>query len=114
MHNKIDDLRNHLFATLEALQDPDKPMDLDRARAVADVAKVLVDSVKVEVEMIKVVGASVGTGFLPIVSDQPPPPRALSATAGGGTAPLHICRGCKHQTKVDPCEHCGARWRRIA
>ena len=30
MKNKIDDLRNHLFATLEALQDKENPMDIDR------------------------------------------------------------------------------------
>ena len=33
MKNKIDDLRNHLFATLEALQDEDNPMELERANA---------------------------------------------------------------------------------
>jgi hypothetical protein len=47
MRNKIDDLRNHLFETLEALKDDEKPMDLDRARAVAEVAKVIVESAKV-------------------------------------------------------------------
>lgn len=64
-NNKIDDLRNHLFATLEALQDEEKPMDLDRARAVADVAKVIVESAKVEVNFLKVTGAVKSTGFLP-------------------------------------------------
>lgn len=39
MKNKIDDLRNHLFAALEGLADPEKPMELDRARALADVAR---------------------------------------------------------------------------
>lgn len=63
--NKIDDLRNHLFETLEALKDDEKPMDLDRARAVADVAKVIVDSAKVEVEFLKVSGAVRSTGFMP-------------------------------------------------
>lgn len=64
MKNKIEDLRNHLFATLEALQDKDNPMDIDRARAVADVAKVVVDSAKVEVEHMKLTGSS-GSGFVP-------------------------------------------------
>ena len=36
--NKMSDLRDHLFATLEALQDPDKPMDLERARAIYEPA----------------------------------------------------------------------------
>lgn len=65
MRNKIDDLRNHLFETLEALKDKDEPMDLDRARAVADVARVIVDSAKVEVDFLKVTGAVRSTGFLP-------------------------------------------------
>jgi hypothetical protein len=67
--NKIDDLRNHLFETLEALKDPEKPMDLDRARAVATVAKVIVDSAKVEVDFLKVTGAVRSTNFLPIDAD---------------------------------------------
>ena len=65
MKNKIDDLRNHLFETLEALKDEDKPMDLDRARAVADVARVIVDSAKVEVDFLKVTGALRSTDFIP-------------------------------------------------
>lgn len=65
MKNKIEDLRNHLFETLEALKDPDRPMELDRARAVADVGRVLVDSAKVEVEFLKVTGQARGTDFLP-------------------------------------------------
>lgn len=63
--NKIDDLRNHLFETLEALKDDDKPMDLERARAIADVAKVIVESAKVEVSFLKVTGATRSTDFLP-------------------------------------------------
>lgn len=38
----IDDLRNHLFATLEELRDKQKPMELARAKAIADVAQVIV------------------------------------------------------------------------
>lgn len=67
--NKIDDLRDHLFETLEALRDEEKPMDLDRARTVAEVAKVIVDSAKVEVEFLKVTGAVRSTSFMPAVED---------------------------------------------
>jgi hypothetical protein len=63
--NKIEDLRNHLFATLEALQDEDKPMDVDRAKAIADVAAVIVNSAKVEVDFLKTLGKDTGTGFIP-------------------------------------------------
>ena len=71
MKNKIDDLRNHLFETLEALKDEDKPMDLDRAKAVADVARVIVESAKVEVAFMQVIGSISGIGFLP--EDKPQP-----------------------------------------
>lgn len=65
MNNKMTDLRNHLFATLEALQDPDKPMEIDRAKAIAEVGKVLVDSAKVEVMFLKVMdGDGQSTGFI--------------------------------------------------
>ncbi len=63
--NKIDDLRNHLFATLEALQDPEHPMELERAKTIADVAQVLVNSAKVEVDFVRVTGRDEGsTRFL--------------------------------------------------
>lgn len=49
----IDQLRNHLMETLAALRDREHPMEPDRARAVAQVASVLVDTAKVEVEYLK-------------------------------------------------------------
>lgn len=65
MNNKMTDLRNHLFATLEALQDQEKPMDIERAKAIAEVGKVLVDSAKVEVMFIKAMDGDVkSTGFI--------------------------------------------------
>lgn len=63
--NKIDDLRDHLFATIEALTDDEKPMDIGRARAVAEVARTIIDSAKVEVEFLKVTGATKSSDFLP-------------------------------------------------
>lgn len=69
--NKIEDLRDHLFATLEALQDKDSPMDIERAKAIADVGRVLVDSAKVEVAFIVATGADgTGSGFIPAPVDQ--------------------------------------------
>lgn len=64
MKNKIDDLRNHLFATLEELRDKDKPMDLDRARTIASVAQTIINSATVEVKFMHATGAK-GTGFIP-------------------------------------------------
>ena len=80
--NKIDDLRDHLFETLEALKDKDEPMDLDRARAIAEVGKVIIESAKVEVDFLKVTGASKSTSFLP-TEEETPPARPQLAAAGG-------------------------------
>lgn len=75
MKNKMTDLRDHLFATLEALQDPDKPMEIERAKAIADVAKVLVDSAKVEVAFIVAMDGDVQTtGFIEPARALPSPP----------------------------------------
>ncbi len=79
MKNKIDDLRNHLFETLEALKDEEKPMDLARAKAIADVARVVVDSAKVEVDFLKVTGALRSTDFLPAEEETPRPRPKLAA-----------------------------------
>ena len=65
MKNKVEDLRNHLFETLEALKDKDNPMEISRAKAVAEVAQVIVDSARVEVELVKATGARAASGFLP-------------------------------------------------
>jgi hypothetical protein len=52
----INELRIELLATLRDLRDRTNPMEPDRARAVAQVASVLVDSARVEVEYIKITG----------------------------------------------------------
>jgi hypothetical protein len=65
MRNKIEDLRNHLFAALEGLADEEKPMDLDRAKTIAEVAQVVINSAKVEVDYIKTTGQTHATDFLP-------------------------------------------------
>lgn len=55
----INTLREHLMGTLASLRDRDNPMEPDRARAVAQVACVLVDTAKVEVDYIKATGQDV-------------------------------------------------------
>lgn len=77
MPHNIEDLRAHLFDTLKALKDKERPMDLDRARAVADVARVLVESAKIEVDFLKVTGALKSTGFLPDADEQAPDTRRI-------------------------------------
>ena len=57
------DLRNHLFEVMEALKDEEKPMDLDRAKAVVGVAQCLIDSAKVEVQYLEAMDSSEATEF---------------------------------------------------
>lgn len=64
MKNRIEDLRNHLFATIEALSDQDDPMELDRAKAISEVAQTIINSAKVEVEFLKVTDRERDSGFL--------------------------------------------------
>lgn len=71
MRNKIEDLRDHLFETLEALKDPDNPMEIDRAKAVSDVAQTIINSAKVEVEFLRVSGGVSGSGFIPAETRRP-------------------------------------------
>jgi hypothetical protein len=66
MRNKIEDLRNLLFETVERLLDEDNPMEVSRAKAIADVAGVIVDSAKVEVDMARTVNGFTGSGFIPV------------------------------------------------
>lgn len=58
MKNKISDLRNHMFAALERLNNEDlSPEDLkkeiERSQAISEIGKVIVDSAKTEVMYIK-------------------------------------------------------------
>jgi hypothetical protein len=68
----------------------DEPMDLDRAKTVAEVAKVLVDLAKVEMAFLKVTGAMRSTGFLPDGDDAVlPATRRLT----NGTGKLAVAQG---------------------
>jgi len=79
MKNKIEDLRNHLFAALESLADPDKPMEIERAKAISDVAQTIINSAKVEVDYMKQVGGRPVSGFIPDESQPRPPLKAIGA-----------------------------------
>jgi hypothetical protein len=81
---KIEDLRELLFETLTDLRDKDKPMEIERAKAVADVARVLVDSAKVEVEYLRLAGGK-GSGFMPIEEAKPGTPRLVQGIAQSGS-----------------------------
>jgi hypothetical protein len=71
MSNDIEALRTHLFETLAALKDKDNPMDIDRAKAVSEVAQVIINTAKVEVDFAKATGAKT-SGFLEKKPELPP------------------------------------------
>lgn len=76
--NNIETLRDHLFTTLEKLNDKDNPMDIQRADAIAKVSQVIINSAKVEVEFIKET-AGTGTNF---IEHKPLEPQGLSVVRG--------------------------------
>lgn len=63
--NTIEDLRGALFDTLRSLRDKENPMEIERAKAIAEVAREIVASAKVEVEHMKIAGGK-GSGFIPV------------------------------------------------
>jgi hypothetical protein len=67
---------------LEALKDPDKPLDteIERARAMSGIAAKIIESAKVEVKFAEVTGLKVKEGFF----DEPP--RSLPQAVNGRKA----------------------------
>ena len=78
----INELRTELLATLRDLRNRTNPMEPDRARAVAQVAAVLVDSARVEVEYIKVTGQD-NSNFIDCLK-APEAMSAITNAPGGG------------------------------
>lgn len=82
--NKMSDLRNHLFETLEQLKDTDKPLDLARAKTISEVAQTIINSAKVEIQFIEAIGAASGSEFFEA--------KRIPAGADGRTAPVPLRR----------------------
>jgi hypothetical protein len=92
----MNDLREHLMNTLSALRDRDRPMEVDRARAVAQVAAVAVETAKVEVEYIRAIG---GNGRSPFMTP-PGTPSELPAPENTGSAEVkQIGNGTRSNTQ---------------
>ncbi|MDO6747168.1 hypothetical protein [Gilvimarinus sp. 1_MG-2023] len=69
MKNKIEDMRDHLFAELERLGDEtlkgeNLKLEIARAKAITEVSQAMINSAKVETDFIKTVKATKGTGFI--------------------------------------------------
>ena len=98
MSHDIQDLRAHLFATLEGLRDEKNPMDIERAKAVADVAQTIINSAKVEVEHLKVTGQTGGSGFIPLEAPDDGAPGVTRDRLKGTTTTVSLLTGGVRRT----------------
>lgn len=85
----ITELRQQLLDTLKDLRNREQPMEPDRARAVAQVASVLVDTAKVEVDYIKATGSD--------RSDFIEPPAQITTDSSGAGLPNGISSITRHR-----------------
>jgi hypothetical protein len=76
--SNINELRAELFDTLRALRSKEAPLEIERAKAVAEIAQVIINSAKVEVDNMKLTGGR-GSGFM---TEQPPAPGAPRLVRG--------------------------------
>lgn len=93
--NDIKELRTHLFDTLRGLRDKNEPMDLDRARAVSEVAKTLIETAKVEVDYLRITGDTRGTGFIATNEDAQINPLNIVDAAKGTQTTVQILEGAR-------------------
>lgn len=115
--NKIQDLRNMLFETMERLlDDDDDKMDLERAETVAKVAQVVVNSAKVEVDFMKISGAG-GSQFLQDPSSEPRKLQAVQVPAIDVTSETRkedLCLNCTLPDCNEESPHCLVKIQRRA
>lgn len=78
MNVTINDLRAELLGTLKDLRNREQPMEPDRARAIAQVAGVLVDTARVEVDFLRATNKD-GSDFMePDKIEGPKQPRVIT------------------------------------
>lgn len=65
MSNDINELRGVLFDTLRDLRNKETSVDIERIGAINDIAQTIIQSAKVEVDHMRVTGATSSSGFLP-------------------------------------------------
>ncbi|MDR2186875.1 MAG: hypothetical protein LBE62_02350 [Azonexus sp.] len=66
MSHTVETLREHLFATLEGLRAKDNPLEIERAKAVCEVAQTIINTAKVEVDAMRINGQPGGSAFLAV------------------------------------------------
>jgi hypothetical protein len=65
-HGDIVALRQHLFDSINRLSLNATPEEIERAKAIADTAQVIVNTAKVEIDFIKATGSEGGSNFIPL------------------------------------------------
>lgn len=107
--NRLEDLRNHLFDTIERLKDDQNPMDIERAKAVAQVAGVILDSAKVEIGYMRVTDGLVESDFIAPNPERPrlPAHPAPSSVPERRTEPPLPTPSAKMQVQ---CLDCGEKF----
>src|SRR5579863_7379883 len=96
--NKLSDLRDHLFETLEALKDKENPMEIDRAKAIAGIAQTIINSATVEVKAINALGRDQAPGeFFGVPAD-----RKALANGRGTVAPPSRAIDPLREAKPEP------------
>ena len=79
MPKTMNDLREVLFDTLADLRNKDKPMEIERAAAISQIAGNLIESAKVECKYVDLVGGQAASGF-------------IETTTAAGGAPVNSSR----------------------
>lgn len=62
MAREIQSLRDTLFETIDAVKGG--KMEVDKAKTIAEIAKVIIDSARVENDYIKSINGTAGSGFI--------------------------------------------------
>jgi len=86
----INALRTHLFETLKGLKDGS--IDVEKAKAVTQVADCIIDSAKVEVDFLRVTGANGSTGFIPSLAGPTTTPTQTGTKTVEGVVTTHKLR----------------------
>lgn len=91
----VNDLRADMAATIKALREGDAAMTVEKAQAISDLGQTIINSAKVEVDMMRALGHRnvANTGFVSI----PRAPDTLEGQdgAGGSAQQLEGPRGSK-------------------
>ncbi|WP_047537330.1 hypothetical protein [Pseudomonas sp. 11/12A] len=83
MKNKLSDLRDHLFAQLEAVREaPEGELEKEvrRAQSVSDISRVLIESAKVEIDYFRHIGGENSASSF--IESKPALPPAKGAARG--------------------------------